>query len=290
MAIGLLVGFLIGYFVYIQTNVKVICRPTNQVLADTERKLPELLLRVDVGSCESVEVVLGKSNPIELFTKDRGTSTVTEGGSPGSETGTTGSGSGSSGAESSVRNVPEPPRSQEPPLQSTEPQNSTKTEYLEIFDICSGKIEVSAQLIEGLEWCLNKKYPYNIILEKSSKNMKTNFYDGGFSETYSLSNSFVAFRLFVQDVAITGVDIQAIEIHGPLKDYFSIGNYTTDNIWQKNLQTGQMEIIKTVINIPLSVSKNIPTTDSWKNLNFYIKTTDEKYFYIGTVWIYVISS
>lgn len=270
IAIGLFVGFWLGYFVFVQTHIKVICKPTNKVLVDAKRSLvPELLLKVDVAACESIDLVLEKVKPAELFTREKGT--VTE---PSS---------------SWVGIVPEPPR-EEPSTQPTEPQNATKTEDLKIFDICSGKIEVSVQLIEGLEWCLNKEYPYNIILEKSPTSMKTNFYDGGFNETYSLSESFTVFRFFAQDVAIAGSSIQSIEMYGPLKDYFLIGNYTTDDVWMRNPQTGQSEIIKTVISVPLSVSQNIPTTDSWKNLNFYIKTASGNDFYIGTVWIYVISS
>ncbi|MEM7825087.1 MAG: hypothetical protein QXO27_03900 [Candidatus Aenigmatarchaeota archaeon] len=49
-----------------------------------------------------------------------------------------------------------------------------------------------------------------------------------------------------------------------------------------------MEISKTVIGIPLSVNQNVPTTNDWTSLKFYLRTTVDLY-YIGEIWFFVIS-
>ncbi|MEM7825088.1 MAG: hypothetical protein QXO27_03905 [Candidatus Aenigmatarchaeota archaeon] len=213
---GIFIGFLIGYHIFAQIHLKIVCQPSGNVLLDTKRGLRhEIIFDVDVRGCEGINLVVDRPGFIDQITSSGKTQNLNEsrpsdGRSYGSEKETA--------SESSKVEIPTPPINKTSITEPYEPTNATKTVTLEIFDICTGKIDVNAQLLEGLQWCLNRKYPYYIILEKNTTHIKTSFYDGGFNETYEMSNSTLIFRFFAQDVSLVGGSIQAVEIYGVYKD------------------------------------------------------------------------
>jgi hypothetical protein len=163
--------------------------------------------------------------------------------------------------------------------------NASKVVTLEIFDICSGKLEPGATTTEGIFWCLNQKYPYYIILEKNETHIKTSFYGNiGFNETYEISDEIKIFYIYVQDIATVGADIKAIEFYGNISNYFNIGNYTQQTIWLPS--AGGLSLYKMVAAIPLYTASTIPSTENWEKLDFYLKTSWGNYF-IGDLWFYV---
>jgi hypothetical protein len=164
--------------------------------------------------------------------------------------------------------------------------NASKVVTLEIFDICSGKLEPGATVVEGgIIWCLNKKYPYYIIIEKNGSHIRTSFYGNvGFNETYEISDEIKIFYIYVQDIATVGADIKAIEFYGNLSNYFKIGNYTQQTIWLSSV--GELKLYKMAAVIPLYITSAIPSTENWEKLDFYLKTSWGNYF-IGDLWFYI---
>ncbi len=196
--------------------------------------------------------------------------------------------------ESYLREIPKPPieaeeeKSEEgfKPNISTEYNISVKPQ-LEIFDICSGKLEEGSTLGEGgIKVCYNDLPPYYIILKEKNSQLETSFYGGkGFNETYNFSQPTEIFRFFIQDL-LTAPGWESVEMFGDLKNYFSLGDYTLNYIWEPG-EGGNLTITKQIMSIPLIAYPGIPKTEDWTFLEFYLKVKENLY-YIGKLWFFVV--
>ncbi|HDJ96737.1 MAG TPA: hypothetical protein ENG45_01550, partial [Candidatus Aenigmarchaeota archaeon] len=210
-SIGLFIGFWLGFFVFAQIRLRIICQPSGKVLLDTSRSLrKELTLNVNVIGCESIDLLIRKPSIGEFIfgRKEK----VQEKILPENET-------------KQISGIPTPPekekeRSEKEKIlpsiggSKKEPTNASFTLTLEIFDTCSAKVSRYSQLIEGTEWCVNKKYPYNIILRKNQTHLMLDFYGEPYVETYELNESVEILRLFVEDVTTVTGSIQSVEVYG----------------------------------------------------------------------------
>jgi hypothetical protein len=284
VSVGLFIGFWLGYFVFSQVHIKIICRPSNKVLVDETRGLMyEVLMKINVIGCESIDLAVSKPSLTELIFGTKGGETSSQPSQPVSE---------------KKGGVPAPP-TEGPSRESIreainttetiifpEPENATRAISLEIYDLCSANMTGEAQLSEETGWCLNKKYPYNIILEKNETHIKTSFYGETLNKTYQISDWIPIFRVFIQDFSGFGETIKSIEVYGQLGAYFKVGDYTYNNIWQQDPQTKIMSLVKIVASAPVSVDKNVPFTSDWSNLNFYLRS-DKNIYYVGNAWVFV---
>lgn len=206
----------------------------------------------------------------------------------------------SKGNENYSKKIPEPPeeglekgekgeeKSEEiHPSNISEGYNISVKPHLEIFDICSGKLEAGSTLGEGgVKICYNDLPPYYIILEEYNSQLNTSFYGGrGFNETYNFSEATEIFRFFIQDL-LTVPGWESVEIFGELKNYFSLGDYTLNYIWEPGPE-GNLTITKQIMSIPLIAYPGIPKTQEWTFLEFYLKAREDLY-YIGKLWFFVI--
>lgn len=285
-SISLFIGFWFGFFVFAEVRVKIVCQPSGRVLIDTTRSLrKELTLNVNVIGCESIDFVIRKPTIGELIFGRRERAEEPE------------------LLENKTKSVgvPSPPekvKKGEEEVEGTfigggigsktEPSNASTVLTLEIFDACSIEVSTYSQLIEGMEWCINKKYPYNIVLRKNQTHLTLGFYDEPFTETYELNESVQTLRFFVRDVTTVTGDIVSVGIYGDMDRYFSVGEFSIDNVWERDHDTGVLKLAKTVLSFPLIVSKDIPYTDNWSELKLYLNLTQGVYF-IGNSYIYVTS-
>jgi hypothetical protein len=171
---------------------------------------------------------------------------------------------------------------QEMPQVEKESKEASKAITLEIFDICSGKLDLLT-ISEGATKCLNKKFPYQIILQKNSTHLETIFSQGGFSEIYELNESLLIFYLFAEDVASVSYEIQSLSLEG--SNDFKLGDYYLHTIWE-NDASGNLKISKMIIAFPLYVNGNIKASNEWKEIKFYLNIPN-KTFYLGNLFVLV---
>ncbi|MEM5878886.1 MAG: hypothetical protein QXU74_00105 [Candidatus Aenigmatarchaeota archaeon] len=159
---------------------------------------------------------------------------------------------------------------------------AAKAITLEITDICSGKLDLFT-ISEGATKCLNRKYPYQIILEKNSTHLTTSFYGlSGFEESYELNETILLFFIFAEDVASVSHEIQSFSLEG--SQDFSLGQYYLHTIWERDA-AGNLVISKMIAILPLQVNGNIMSSD-WKELKFYLNIPNKTY-YLGNLWVLV---
>ncbi|MEM5853554.1 MAG: hypothetical protein QXG39_03015 [Candidatus Aenigmatarchaeota archaeon] len=164
----------------------------------------------------------------------------------------------------------------------SEKEQAAKTITLEITDICSGKLDLFT-VSEGATKCLNKKYPYWIILEKNSTHLKTSFYGlNEFEESYELNETTLIFYIFAEDIATVSHEIQSFILEG--SQDFSLGQYYVHTVWERD-PSGRFIISKMIGILPLKVNSNISSSD-WKELKFYLVTSERTYF-LGNLFIFV---
>lgn len=162
-------------------------------------------------------------------------------------------------------------------------ETASKALTLEIIDICSGKLEDVFAVSEGVRYCLNKKHPYFIILEKNLTHIQTSFYnETGFNETYELNESTLIFFLFAEDIASVSKVVQAFYIEG--NPGFYLGDYNLHTIWEKD-PTGNLYISKMIAALPLYIKNTVSSTE-WSELKFYLGVPNKNY-YLGSLWIFV---
>jgi hypothetical protein len=163
--------------------------------------------------------------------------------------------------------------------------NVSKALTLEIIDICSGNLENSTSISEGgISKCLNRKYPYYIVLEKNSTHFQTSFYNiSGFNETYAINESILIYFVFVEDVASVSTFIQSFQIQG--STYFYFGGYTLYTTWKEDA-SGNLFISKMTVALPLYVKRDVPATNEWNELKFYLNIPNKNY-YLGDLWVLV---
>ncbi|MHA1743025.1 MAG: hypothetical protein ACTSV6_02090 [Candidatus Heimdallarchaeota archaeon] len=182
-----------------------------------------------------------------------------------------------------VTNATEPAQPEGAPAHQ-ESESPPKVLTLEIVDICSGKLESVLGISEGVRYCLNKKYPYYIVLEKNQTHIQTSFSDlSGFNETYELNESALIFFVFVEDVASVSKEIQSFYIEG--SSDFYLGEYDLHTIWERDAN-GELYISKIIVGLPLYVKETISPSDEWQELKFYLKTPNKDY-YLGNLWFLV---
>ena len=65
-SMGLFIGFWLGFFVFSQIRIRVVCYPSQKVLLDVRRNLRgEFELRVNTLGCESIGIFVRKPNVIQ---------------------------------------------------------------------------------------------------------------------------------------------------------------------------------------------------------------------------------
>jgi len=200
---GLFIGFFLGYYIFAQVHIKIVCRPSNRVILDSRRSLLyDLVLNVDVSGCRNINLVIEKPNIPELIFLSPPSPEATE----------------------QVEEGPE--------VETHEPEDATQIVAIEVFGLCSAMTDPDSTLLDSSELCIIKDLlPYYVILEKNDTHVKTWFYeDIGFNETYNLSYPVSIFRVFIR---ISGIeeDIQSLEMYGPYSDYFSLESFTIDGDW-----------------------------------------------------------
>ncbi|MBI5133616.1 MAG: hypothetical protein HZA83_02785, partial [Thaumarchaeota archaeon] len=61
IAAGLFIGFWLGFFVFAQVHIKVVCKPSGKILLDTTRSLRnEFTLSTSVKGCDSIDLIIDK--------------------------------------------------------------------------------------------------------------------------------------------------------------------------------------------------------------------------------------
>lgn len=285
VSIGLFIGFWLGYYVFAQVHVKVVCRPSGRVLLDTRRNLmQEITLNVNVTSCESIDFVIEKANVQDVIFG--GETKKAQEKSPTSQPGTEAQEQPSSQPSIELpesegqfpeAQVPIPPRVEETTL------------VLEIFDICSADINIGDY--PEVSYCLGIKPPYYVILQKGESYIKTSFFgDIGFTKTYSLSASTPIFQVFVHDLYTLSENVKGIEIYGSNSSYFSIGLYTERDVLEPETERlAVQKMLKEVraLIFPLYASDNVQPSPEWSKLSFYLRT-EQNLYHIGDIWFYFV--
>jgi len=281
-SIGLFIGFFLGYYILAVVHLKLICMPSGRVLLD-KNLLREISLNVDVGDCKSIHLSIEKSTATEIIF---GSQTPYK---PESLPGSTEQGTGAGQQPSEGTQAPKPPSQSLTGGTAPQPPNATAAAInLKIFDICSA--DINPNNYPDVSDCLGLDSPYFVIIEKNSQ-IKTSFYGNiGFNKTYGISDSTPIFYVFVLDLATLGEEVQAVEMYGSLKPYFSIGSYSINDVLQEELKMLRIQRAMTnvkVLSFPLSVSSSLPKTSQWNQLSFYIRTAQNLYA-VGDLWFYVI--
>jgi len=166
-----------------------------------------------------------------------------------------------------------------------EPETEERAERaltLEIVDICSGKLSLLT-VSEGAVRCLNKKFPYYVIIKKNSTHLKTSLQGEDFEEIYDLNDSILIFFIFAEDVATVSHEIQSLSLEGG--EDFYIGDYYLHTVWERGA-SGNLEISKMLVAIPLYVNSNITSSEEWKELKFYLNIPNKTY-YLGNLFVLV---
>ncbi len=277
-SLGLFVGFWLGFFVFAQVHIIVVCQPSGKTLLDTRRSLRhEFTLSTGVAGCERIDLVVSKPKLTEIFSSRGEVVTQPEEKTPRQELESIpspGAVGGESGSESSGAGIGYPIREEAP--------EGTRILTLDVFGICSGKTDISADKFDDSSSCFVKDIlPYYVILEKTNTTINTSFYEGiGFDETYEMSDYVGIFRLFAKDLSNLEGSVKVVKAYGPMADYFELGDYVIEDI---STSSGGVE---RVVSFPLYVKGDIPETVDWSYLGFYIYMTKDIY-YIGDFWFYV---
>ncbi|MBD3155261.1 MAG: hypothetical protein GF368_01235 [Candidatus Aenigmarchaeota archaeon] len=277
--LGLFIGFWLGFFVFAQVHIKVVCQPSGKTLLDTRRSLRhEFTLSTGVAGCERIDLVVSKPKLTEIIS--RGGRVVTESleQEPRKQTESVPAPGGAKpvGGESGggVAGTGIPTREDAP--------EGTRIITLDVFGICSGKSDVEAEQFQDSRDCLVKDLlPYYVVLEKDEIEFKTSFYEGiGFNETYNITDYIGIFKLFAKDLSTIEGNVKVVKAYGPMAEYFELGDYIIEDIPSPGGGTER------VISFPLYVSGDIPETVDWTYLGLYIYMTRDIY-YIGDIWFYV---
>ncbi len=155
---------------------------------------------------------------------------------------------------------------------------------LEIFEICAGDMPDEVNIFENSsEFCLNKKNPYYIILDKNSTHLKTNFSGtSGFNRTYDIYPSVRAFIIYIRDLNTLGTGLSGfpdeIIFTGSMRDYVSVSSFEQGTFGSTAYAS-----------VPLNIASSIPATAQWENLKVYLNTPLGEYF-IGDIWLFVTQS
>lgn len=272
-SIGLFIGFWLGYFVFAQVHIKVICKPSGKTLLDVTRSLRyDFVLTTGVEGCEAIDLAISRPNlpdiTLGIMSPPPQPTPTPPTTTPTPEKG----------------ELPTPPQFEKTQETTTtnkssiseqlEPETYTKVPYLEIFDICS--------INTG---CVDEKVPYYMILDKNDTHLEVSFYEGiGFNDVLKLLDSTSFANLFIQDLATLPEETETVEIYGALGKYFSIGNYNIQSVLEgraKGVQPTKQIMIAT-----LNVDKNIEETSEWSQVKFYLKSSENLY-YVGDIWFFV---
>ncbi len=260
---GLFLGFWLGYFVFAQVRIKVICMPSGKILIDRTRNLMhEVRLDIDVSECKYISLMIKKPTIPELIFGSKSEEGKFE--TLANETVET--------PELVGGGIPSPPKKYFWIPEKEEPKNSTRTWKVEVFGLCSADIPANSSFFYTSTSCIIKDIlPYYIILEKNETHVKTSFYENiGFNKTYNLTNPTAIFRVFIRALEIEG-KMERIEAYGALSDYFSLKDFKTEENW---------------ITALLLMNREISFKD-WSSLRIYLKTT-EKTYYLGDIWFYLV--
>ena len=161
-------------------------------------------------------------------------------------------------------------------ISSTEKESYIKPLTLKIVDICSGKLVNVFSISEGTRKCLNLPSPYTILLEKNSTHFISSILnENGFNETFDINDTVLIYFLFAEDVATISKEIEKIYLEG--SDYFFLGNYELQTIWELD-SSRNLYISKMVVILPLYVKKEVENGDY--SLLFYLSALN-KTFYLG---------
>jgi len=280
-SLGLFFGFWLGFFVFSQVRIKIICYPSQKVLLDVRRNLRgEFELRVNTFGCESIGILVEKPNVLQQIIERGGVEEMSK--SKGNE-----SKPANKSVETEISSLPYLKENKTFPVvlqpKKGEPQNASKVLTLKIFDACSRETASYLTLLEGLTWCINLPYPYYIVLKKNQTHMLVSFRDQPYSEILAMNESLDILRLFVEDVSTIVENINGVEVYGNLSGYFDVGKLTIDRVWETD-KKGVMQITKTVLSFPLIVNSHVPYTNSWEELRFYLNLTSGEYF-VGNVYV-----
>jgi len=168
------------------------------------------------------------------------------------------------------------------PALTTQQKNYTKPLTLKIVDICSGKLENVFSISEGTRKCLNAPSPYNILLKKNSTHLMTSILnENGFNETFEINDTVLIYFLFAEDVTTISKEIEKIYLEG--SDYFFLGNYELQTIWEAD-SSGNLYISKMIVVLPLYVKREVESGDY--TLTFYLSALNRT-FYLGEIKITV---
>ncbi|MEM5793129.1 MAG: hypothetical protein QXY45_02090 [Candidatus Aenigmatarchaeota archaeon] len=273
-ALGLFIGFWLGFFVFAQVHIIVVCQPSGRTILDTRRSLSnEFVLSANVAGCERIDLRVSKPKITEIFSKNYEKIYEEEKIEEKSQI---------KPPLGSFSDIPEPPQgSTGLPLRETEP-NGKRILTLDVFGVCSGKINISASEFGTSEKCFVKDIlPYYIILENTNSTLSMKFYEGvGFTENFDKTEYIRILRLFAKDLSTIDDDIQIIKVFGPLSEYFEIGSYSVEIV---PTPTGYEK----VVSFPLYVKESIPSSIEWSHLSFYLYMWKDIY-YIGDIWFYVV--
>ncbi|MEM7826400.1 MAG: hypothetical protein QW451_02105, partial [Candidatus Aenigmatarchaeota archaeon] len=104
-----------------------------------------------------------------------------------------------------------------------------------------------------------------------------------FEEIYDLNDSILIFFIFAEDVATVSHEIQSLSLEGG--EDFYIGDYYLHTVWERGA-SGNLEISKMLVAIPLYVNSNIISSEEWKELKFYLNIPNKTY-YLGNLFVLV---
>jgi len=275
LTLGLFIGFWLGFFVFAQVHIIVVCQPSGRTILDTKRSLNhEFILSANVAGCERIDLKVSKPKFVEMIFSGDKTVYQEENLEIGSLEQGGESLKGGGGGE-----IPQP-NSAGLPLREDEPQGK-RVLTLDVFGLCSGKTNISAQYFGASDKCFVKDVlPYYIIVERDNSTISTRFYEGvGFTESHKRGDYVLIFRLFAKDLSTINEDVQIIKAFGPLKDYFEIGGYSIEDV-------STPEGVEKVLVFPLFMKDDIPKSAEWSQLSFYLYMS-ENIYYIGDLWVYV---
>ncbi len=150
-------------------------------------------------------------------------------------------------------------------------QNKTVQVRLEITNMCSSK-----PLQGGIILCTTDPGPYYIIVQNSSSEINTSFYNTSgftFNQTFNASDNALLFNVYVEDLSTLSSPVQNLTADGNATAYFRIGDYTTTTT-----QTTTIAIM------PLYANYSALSPGDWTDLNLRLSTS-EKTYYVGTLWL-----
>jgi hypothetical protein len=285
-SVGLFIGFFLGYYVFASVHLTVYCMPSGRLILD-KNLLREIILNLDVSDCQSISFRIQKTTPTEVIFGSQTPYVDESTPSPSGET-PMGPGGAVGGAQPTQGGKTETTPPSEhitggsyPMPNATEPQINLK-----IFDICAASINPNDY--PDVADCMGGESPYYTVIEATPSEIRTSFYGNvGFNGTYPTSNPTHIFYVYVGDLYSLSDDIQAVDMYGDLKPYFSIGAYSVSEVLQPESMTIKVQRNMTnvkVLSFPLSVG-NLPTTGNWSQMSFYVRTSKNLYP-VGSIWVF----